>query len=55
MRITNNGPAPPENFTEGGGLSGMRKKLEPYGGTLRAVASPRFVLEIHIPGGADNV
>jgi signal transduction histidine kinase len=55
MRITNNGPPPPENFAEGGGLSGMRKKLEPCGGVLRVIPHPQFTLEIELPGGDGHV
>ena len=54
LRVTNNGPPPPEDFTEGGGLGGMRRKLEPFGGALRITSSPQFVLEIDIPGGDDH-
>ena len=55
MRITNNGPPPPENIREGEGLSGIRKKVEARGGALRVVTQPRFALEIDLPGGDDNV
>ena len=54
-RIANNGPPPPDSFTEGGGLSAMRKRLEPYGGTLHVDFEPQFVLTINLPGGEDYV
>jgi len=54
MEITNNGP-PPGTITEGGGLSGIRKKLEPHGGALRVATQPRFTLMIDLPGGSDCV
>ena len=50
MQIANNGLPPSGGFREGGGLGGMRKKLEPYGGALRVVSHPRFALEIDLPG-----
>ena len=55
MRITNNGPPPAGSFTEGGGLSGMREKVEACGGALRVQARSRFVLEIELPGGESHV
>ena len=55
MRITNNGPPPPENIREGEGLSGIRKKVTARGGELRVITRPRFALEIDLPGGYDNV
>jgi len=55
MRIANNGPPPPEIPIEGGGLSAMRKRLEPYGGTLQVDFDPHFVLTIYLPGGEDYV
>ena len=51
MRISNNGPPPPRDYKEGGGLGGMRKKLESRGGALRVASQPSFVLEINLPGG----
>lgn len=56
LRITDNGHPPSDTFKEGGGLSGMRKKAEPFGGTINITASPRFILTIYLPGGdKDNV
>jgi len=54
MQITDNGP-PPGDFTEGGGLGGMREKVESQGGTMRVAARPRFLLEIELPGGGDDI
>jgi len=51
LRITNNGPPPPDGFRRGGGLGGMQKKLEPYGAALRINTEPQFVLTIDMPGG----
>ncbi|MCL2300886.1 MAG: hypothetical protein FWC27_12160 [Firmicutes bacterium] len=55
MRITNNGPPPPENIREGEGLGGIRKKVTARGGALRVVTRPRFALEIDIPGGGQDI
>jgi len=55
MRITNNGPPPPENIREGDGLGGIRKKVEAVGGALRVLTQPRFALEIDLPEGGRNV
>ncbi|MCL2105519.1 MAG: hypothetical protein FWH26_00375 [Oscillospiraceae bacterium] len=49
IRVTDNGSPPPEGIAEGGGLSGMRKKAEAQGGTLRVKTRPRFTLEIFLP------
>ena len=55
LRLTNNGPPPSEGFRQGGGLSGMRKKLEPYGAALHITTHPQFVLTIDLPGGDGNI
>ena len=54
LRITDNGHPPLENITEGGGLSGMRKKVEPFKGTVTITVSPRFILTVYLPGGEQN-
>jgi len=54
MRITNNGPPPPEKIKEGEGLGGIRGKVEARGGALRVVTRPRFALEIDLPGGGGS-
>ena len=54
MRITNNGPPPPEKINEGDGLGSIRKKVEARGGALRVVTRPHFALEIDMPGGGGN-
>ena len=48
LRITDNGH-PPESLKEGGGIGGMRKKVEPFGGELHIAIQPRFVLTVDIP------
>ena len=48
MRITNNGHPPPDSIKEGGGLSGMRKRVEPYEGEVKVDVRPSFVLTVSI-------
>jgi len=50
LEITDNG-YPPLLVKEGGGISGMRSKLEPFYGTVDIAVEPQFVLSIIIPGG----
>lgn len=47
--ITDNGQKPEKNIKEGGGLSGMRKKVEQCGGTLRICSDPIFSITVKIP------
>lgn len=47
--ITDNGPKPEKNIKEGGGLSGIRKKVEQCGGTLRICSDPIFSITVKIP------
>jgi len=55
VRISDNGSPPPEHIEEGGGLGGMRKKVEALGGALRVETRPRFALTVDLPGGGDSV
>ena len=55
LEMTNNGHAPPGEITPGGGIGGMRRKVEPYGGTVSIAAIPCFTLFATLPGGAGNV
>jgi len=48
LTITDNGH-PPGAFKAGGGISGMRKKVEPFSGTLNIAIEPRFILTVIIP------
>jgi len=50
IEITDNGRPPARPIVEGGGLGGIRKKLEPYDGRLKVYANPRFVLTVDLPG-----
>ena len=48
MRITDNGYPPSGMITEGGGISGMRKKAELLGGTVAVAISPQFTLTVEL-------
>ena len=50
LEVSNNGRPPARPIIEGGGIGGMKMKLEPHGGTLKVVSSPRFVLTVDLPG-----
>lgn len=54
VTITNNGTPPKGEIREGGGLLGMRRRLQALGGSLATAASPRFVLTARVPTG-DNL
>lgn len=47
--ITNNGRAPGQPVVEGGGLSGLRRRIEREGGTVELISVPQFVLRIVLP------
>ena len=47
--ITDNGQKTEKNVKEGGGLSGIRKKVEQCGGTLRICSDPIFSITVKIP------
>lgn len=47
--ITDNGQKPEKNIKEGGGLSGIRKRVEQCGGTLRICSNPIFSITVKIP------
>ena len=53
LTIQDNG-YPPYEVKEGSGISGMRKKLESYDGTLQISAEPHFALIISLPGGKSD-
>ena len=53
LRITDNGAAPPDQITEGGGLGNIREQAEACGGALRVTAQPHLALEIILPGGGE--
>jgi len=47
--ITNSGKDPEGEVTEGGGLSGLRRRLEQEGGTMTVTSFPRFALTVTMP------
>ncbi|MDL2259083.1 hypothetical protein LJC42_08055 [Eubacteriales bacterium OttesenSCG-928-K08] len=49
--ITNDGRLPTGPISEGGGIGGMRNKVEPHGGTVDVITHPQFVLAVDLPGG----
>ena len=49
VALTNNGAAPKEKITEGGGLSMLRQRIEEAGGKMEVWSSPRFKLIISLP------
>ena len=49
MVITDNGQTTEKDVKEGGGLSGIRKRVEQYGGTLRISAESKFSIIVKIP------
>jgi len=50
LEITDNGYSPLK-IKEGGGITGMRKKVEPFNGTLHVAIEPQFALSVELPGG----
>ena len=57
IEITDNGNAHanPHPIREGGGISGIRGKVEPRGGSLWVTNDPRYTLKVVLPGGVENV
>jgi signal transduction histidine kinase len=55
LTITNDGQLPARPITERGGLTGMKKRLEPYGGTLMIELDPCFTLKARLPKGSRDV
>ena len=51
LEITDNGHPPAHPIIEGSGISGIRGKIAPYGGTLKVSTTPCFVLTVDLPGG----
>lgn len=49
MVITDNGQTTEKDVKEGGGLSGIRKRVEQCGGTLRICAESKFSIIVKIP------
>jgi signal transduction histidine kinase len=55
IRISDNGRPPAKPITEGGGLSGIRERVKPFGGSVHVSYSPQFILEADLPGGNIHV
>ena len=49
LTVTNDGRAPEGPVREGGGLTGLRRRVEQAGGTMDIASAPRFLLRISIP------
>ena len=49
VALTNNGAAPKEKITEGGGLSMLRQHIEEAGGKMEVWSIPRFQLMLSLP------
>ena len=49
LEISDNGFSASGDIKESGGLSGMRRRLEPFGGALAVETRPRFKLVIDLP------
>ena len=54
LRISDNGQISSGTIKEGGGLSGIRKKLESFQGALTLATEPGFTLIVDLPGGNTN-
>ena len=48
MVITDNGQTTEKDVKEGGGLSGIRKRVEQCGGSMRIAAAPRFSITVKL-------
>ncbi|MGI6096051.1 MAG: sensor histidine kinase [Lachnospiraceae bacterium] len=55
MVITNNGRRPEKEITEGGGLSGLRKKVEHCHGTFQVCSCPEFSLTVKLPKKEETI
>ena len=49
VALTNNGAAPKEKITEGGGLSMLRQRIEEAGGKMEVWSIPHFKLMLSLP------
>ena len=54
MTVTDNGIPPAGPIREGGGIGGMRRRIDRLGGTLRLDTVPRFRIEISVPKEAEQ-
>lgn len=49
MTVTDNGIPPAGPIREGGGISGMRRRIKQLGGTMELFTVPRFSIQIFVP------
>ena len=49
VALTNNGAAPKEKITEGGGLSMLRQRIKEADGKMEVQSIPRFKLMLSLP------
>jgi signal transduction histidine kinase len=49
VKVTNNGIAPTEEISEGGGLSSLRSRVERFGGEMLVQSFPEFSLTVTVP------
>lgn len=49
LTLTNDGRAPEAPIQEGGGLSGLRRRVEQAAGRMTVESCPRFALTVTIP------
>ena len=54
MTVTDNGIPPAGPIREGGGIGGMRYRINRLGGTLELYIVPRFRIEIAVPKEAER-
>jgi signal transduction histidine kinase len=54
VEIRNSGRVPGSAVCEGGGLGGLRKKIEAAGGSLFVSAAPVFTVRAEIPAGING-
>ena len=47
--LTNDGRPPAGEIREGGGLSGLRRRVEAAGGRMHVQSAPAFCLQVEIP------
>lgn len=53
--ITNNGQPPEAEIVEGGGLSGLRRRVEAAGGTMTMAWKPAFRLTVSLPRKEEGI
>ena len=54
MTVTDNGIPPVGPIREGGGISGMRRRIARLGGEMELYTVPRFRIELSVPKEAER-